>query len=76
MRKDGALLDISLTISPVKDGAGHIVGASKVARDITERKQAEERERRMTAEAVTATAKFRACSNKRRYSLESSTLTG
>ena len=59
-RKDGTLLDLSLTISPVKDGAGRIIGASKVARDITERKQAEDRERRITAEAVAATAKFRA----------------
>jgi PAS domain S-box-containing protein len=41
MRKDGTLLDISLTISPVKDSSGHIVGASKVARDVTERKHAE-----------------------------------
>jgi PAS domain S-box-containing protein len=38
-RKDGALLDISLTISPVKDSAGRVVGASKVARDITGQKQ-------------------------------------
>jgi PAS domain S-box-containing protein len=35
-RKDGGLLDISLTISPVKDSRGKIVGASKIARDITE----------------------------------------
>jgi PAS domain S-box-containing protein len=41
VRKDGALLDISLTISPVKDAAGSIVGASKVARDITERRRTE-----------------------------------
>jgi PAS domain S-box-containing protein len=40
-RKDGSLLDISLTISPVKDANGKIVGASKVARDITERKRSE-----------------------------------
>jgi PAS domain S-box-containing protein len=38
-RKDGTLLELSLTISPVKDAAGRIIGASKVARDITERKQ-------------------------------------
>ena len=38
-RKDGSLIALSLTISPVKDDAGRIVGASKVARDITERKQ-------------------------------------
>jgi PAS domain S-box-containing protein len=42
MRKDGSLLDVVLTISPMKDAAGRIVGASKLARDITERKLAEE----------------------------------
>jgi PAS domain S-box-containing protein len=42
-RKDGSLLDISLTVSPVRDGAGRIVGASKIARDITDRKEAERR---------------------------------
>ena len=40
--KHGRRIDISLTISPVRDAAGRIVGVSKVARDITERKQAEE----------------------------------
>jgi PAS domain S-box-containing protein len=42
LRKDGTLIDLSLTISPVKDAAGRVVGASKVARDITERKQVEQ----------------------------------
>jgi PAS domain S-box-containing protein len=41
-RKDGTLLDVSLTVSPVADAHGQIVGASKVARDSTERKRAEE----------------------------------
>ena len=41
VHKDGHLIDVSVTISPVKDGAGKIVGASAIARDITERKQAE-----------------------------------
>lgn len=41
-RKDGTLLDVSLTISPVKDSTGRVVGASKVARDITGRKQIEQ----------------------------------
>jgi PAS domain S-box-containing protein len=41
VRKNGRALDISLTISPVKDAAGRIIGASKVARDITERKRSE-----------------------------------
>jgi PAS domain S-box-containing protein len=40
-RKDGTLVDISLTVSPVKDAQGRIIGASKIARDITERKFAE-----------------------------------
>jgi PAS domain S-box-containing protein len=42
MRKDGTLLDVSLTISPMKDASGSVVGVSKLARDITERKRAEE----------------------------------
>ena len=40
--KDGRQVPVSLTISPIKDSAGKIVGASKIARDITERKLAEE----------------------------------
>jgi PAS domain S-box-containing protein len=40
-RKDGTHLDASLTISPIRDAAGRVIGASKVARDITERRQAE-----------------------------------
>jgi PAS domain S-box-containing protein len=42
VRKDSTLIDISLTISPVKDAAGRIIGASKVARDITQRKESEQ----------------------------------
>jgi PAS domain S-box-containing protein len=41
-RKDGTLLDVSLTVSPIVDPSGKIVGASKIARDITERKRAEQ----------------------------------
>jgi PAS domain S-box-containing protein len=40
--KDGGLIDIAVTVSPIRDKMGKIVGASKVARDITERKRAEE----------------------------------
>jgi PAS domain S-box-containing protein len=40
-RKDGRLIDISLTVSPIRDNAGRIVAASKIARDITEQKRAE-----------------------------------
>jgi PAS domain S-box-containing protein len=57
-RKDGSLIDISLTVSPVRDSTGKIVGASKIARDITERKRLAEakhaqliRERTFQAEA-------------------------
>lgn len=42
-RKDGGLLDVSLTISPVKAASGTTVGASKIARDITRQKRATER---------------------------------
>ena len=51
-RKDGGLLDISLTISPVKDSAGTIVGASKIARDITDAK-------RIRSALVESEARFR-----------------
>ena len=46
--KDGSLIDISLTVSPTRDAKGAIVGASKIARDITERKRAEEALRQST----------------------------
>jgi PAS domain S-box-containing protein len=55
LRKDGIALDISLTISPVRDRNGRIVGASKVARDITERKRAQE-ELRISEERLRALA--------------------
>ncbi len=43
LTKSGDLLDVSLTISPVKDPMGNIIGLSKIARDITEKKQEEQR---------------------------------
>ncbi len=42
VRKDGALVDISLTVSPIRNAAGEIIGASKIARDITAQKRADE----------------------------------
>jgi PAS domain S-box-containing protein len=42
-RKDGSLIDISLSVSPLRDANGIVIGASKIARDITESKQAKER---------------------------------
>src|SRR2546423_10892129 len=50
-RKDGSLLDISVTVSPLKDQIGKIIGASKIARDISERIQ---NERRRTAQYAVA----------------------
>jgi PAS domain S-box-containing protein len=41
-RKDGSLIDISLTVSPIMDPDGRVIGASKIARDITERRKAQE----------------------------------
>jgi PAS domain S-box-containing protein len=42
LSKSGKQIDVSLTISPVRDSDGRVLGASKIARDITERKQAQE----------------------------------
>src|SRR5437879_2164317 len=41
VRKDGRKIDVSVTISPIRDSQGRIIGASKIARDITDRKLAE-----------------------------------
>ena len=49
-RKDGTLLDISLTISPIKDSDGKVIGASKVARDITDLVRAKEKLEETVAE--------------------------
>ena len=53
--KDGTLLDVSVTISPVRDASGHLIGASKVARDITAQKRTEQalRESEQRYQAVT-----------------------
>ena len=40
-RRDGSLVDVSVSVSPLRNSAGEVVGASKIARDITERKKAE-----------------------------------
>jgi PAS domain S-box-containing protein len=65
VRKDGATVELSLTISPIKDPSGRVIGASKVARDISERKRAEralrdseERFRRMS-ESLDAEVRLR-----------------
>jgi PAS domain S-box-containing protein len=50
-RKDGSLIVVSLTVSPVKNAEGKIVGASKIARDITEQKRSQERIATLAREA-------------------------
>ena len=49
-RKDGTRVEISLTVSPIKDEQGRVIGASKIARDITERRRAEEQRRLLLRE--------------------------
>ena len=50
-RKDGSLVDISLTVSPIKNGQGKVIGASKIARDISERKRKDEQIAMLAREA-------------------------
>ncbi len=52
--KDGRRLNVSVTVSPIKDLSGHVVGASKVMRDITQQKRGEEALKKAIEEAETA----------------------
>jgi PAS domain S-box-containing protein len=54
LAKDGRRLNLSMTISPIMDANGHVIGASKVARDISERKKAEEALKKAMGEAEVA----------------------
>jgi PAS domain S-box-containing protein len=49
-RKDGSLIDISLSVSPIRSRDGRIIGASKIARDITERRLVEQQQRLLLRE--------------------------
>jgi PAS domain S-box-containing protein len=54
LTKDGRVIDVSLSVSPIRDADGTIIGAAKVARDITERKCAEAERERLLAAAEAA----------------------
>lgn len=54
LRRDGQHITVSLTISPIKDDAGNVVGASKIARDVTERKQLEDNLRHLAIDLSNA----------------------
>jgi PAS domain S-box-containing protein len=62
LRKDGRRIYVSLSVSPIKDASGTIVGASKIARDVTERRDAEEERERLLADAQQARALAEAAS--------------
>jgi len=49
-RKDGTRIDVSLSLSPIRNGHGEIIGCSAISRDITERKRADEEIRRLNSE--------------------------
>ncbi len=55
VRKDGRRIPISLTVSPIKDAAGQVTGASKIARDITDRTRAEAERQRFVTLAESST---------------------
>jgi PAS domain S-box-containing protein len=49
-RRDGSFVDVSISVSPLRNSAGEVIGASKIARDITARKRAEEQQLKLHAE--------------------------
>jgi PAS domain S-box-containing protein len=62
-RKDGEIIDISLTVSPILNRFGEIIGASKIARDITEKKQSQEALNKALAEIARREEQFRTLAN-------------
>jgi PAS domain S-box-containing protein len=62
LRKDGRAIDVSVTISPVRDRNGQIMGASVIARDITERRQRENERLRLIEELTEALAQVKTLS--------------
>ena len=60
MHKDGHRIHVSLSVSPIRDASGRIIGASKIARDVTGRKLADQERERLLAEARQARAEAEA----------------
>jgi PAS domain S-box-containing protein len=62
-RKDGAIIDVSLTVSPIRDAVGRIIGASKIGRDVTAEKRAREEREELLRAAEAAKAETEAASH-------------
>ena len=60
VRADGTRILVSLTISPIKDDTGRVIAASKIVRDVTRQRLAEQRELQLLGETAAANAKFQA----------------
>ena len=58
LKKDGSLIEVSVTVSPIRDGQGRIIGASKILRDVSDRKRMERS--LMQAEKIAATGRMAA----------------
>lgn len=56
VRKDGTVIDVSLSVSPIKDATGRVVGGAKIARDVTARKRLEHEQRALLAKEQAARA--------------------
>ncbi|MEJ0028036.1 MAG: PAS domain S-box protein [Rhizomicrobium sp.] len=57
-RKDGSPIELSITVSPIKDSSGRVIGASKIARDISERRRAQEQQELLLGEMKHRTRNF------------------
>ena len=70
VRKDGGRLDVSVSIAPIRDEAGRIVGAASIGRDITERKRAEQERHELQRQAQEAVERSEAALWEQRTTLE------
>jgi PAS domain S-box-containing protein len=70
VRNDGARIDVSVSISPIRDGSGQIIGAASIGRDITERKRAERERHELQLQAKLATERSETALREQRATLE------